>query len=387
MSRRAADEGSIYPIRDKDGKTVRWGGSIEVGYTNGKRKRKKVERKTRREVADALASLKTQHAHGVDLASKQPTVKEFCTPWLENTFSMRAKPKSIETYRQMFEYRIFKRFGDVRIRKVTHRQTQAFISEMHRAGVADKTCALVRAAGRQAWKSAMREGLVDSNPWNDLILPSGNVKVMTTLTVAEAHALLRAMRGERLEVAIRLMLSLGLRRGEVCGLRWDKDVDLVTGTLTVHGTLQYVRGRGLLWGTPKTKSSERTFKLPPSLLAALTWHRQQQEQERRMMGKLWTDSGYVFVAVTTGGPMNSNNLYDAFKRAAKNAGLPESASPHTLRHSCASFLHAEGASLKNISVYLGHSSTAITSQVYVHLFQSELDESAAMMDELLQTGT
>jgi integrase len=382
MARRSAGEGGIYPVYGKDGKVLRYAGAIDLGYVNGKRRRKKVERKTRREVAEELARLRAQLAKGADLTSKQPTVKDFCTPWLTDTFALKAKPKSVETYRQTFLYHIFPKFGNVKLNKVTHRMVQAFITELHKAGFADKTISLVRAAGRQAYKAAMKEGAADHNPFQDLTLPTGNAKAVQSLTVEQARALLMAARGDRLEVALRLMLSLGLRRGEVCGLRWI-DVDLEAGTLAVNGTLTYVRGMGLHWGEPKTKTSKRSFKLPPSLLASLTWHKQQQAQERRRMGKLWKDSGYVFVSSSTGGPLNSNAVYDSFKKAAAAVGIPSGFSPHCLRHSCASFLHAEGASLKNISVYLGHANTTITSQIYVHLFQAELDESAATMEKVI----
>jgi integrase len=386
MGRRSAGEGSIYPVK-KGGKTIAYAATIETGYTDGTRKRKKVQRKTRRDVAEEIARLKAQQAQGVDLKSKQPTVRDYCTPWLD-TFALKARAKSVETYRQAFKYHIFPAMGDAKLNKVTHRQAQAFVAAMHTAGFADKTIGLVRAAGRQAYAAAIKEGLVDRNPFQGLTLPTGNVRKAIALTVPQAKALLAAARGERLEVALRLMLSLGLRRGEVCGLRWGKDVDIVAGTLTVHGTLQYIQGKGLVWGEPKTDASERSFKLPPSLLSALVWHKQQQDKERALMGKLWHDSGYVFVATTTGGALNSNNIYDAFKRAAKSAGLPAEATPHTLRHSCASFLHAEGASIKRISVYLGHANTTITNNVYLHLFQNELDDGATTVEDLLrETGT
>jgi integrase len=388
MGRRAAGEGSIYPVRDKDGRTIAYAAAISLGYTDGKRNRKKVQRKTRKDVAEEIARLKAQKAQGVDLKARQPTVREFCTPWLEDTFALKARPKSVETYRQMFLYHIFPAVGDQKFNKVAHRRIQTLVTEMHAAGFADKTISLVRAAGRQAWAAAIREGLVERNPFQGLTLPTGNVRKAIALTVAQARALLHAARGDRLEVALRLMLSLGLRRGEVCGLRWDKDVDLKKGTLTVHGTLQYIQGKGLTWGEPKTDAGERSFKLPPALLAALVWHKQQQEKERHLMGKLWHNSNYVFVSSTTGGPLNSNNIYNAFKRAAAIAELPDEATPHTLRHSCASFLHAEGASLKKISVYLGHANTTITNQVYIHLFQDELDDGAATVDDLLSdTGS
>lgn len=388
MKRRAAGEGSIYPVKNKDGKIIAYAAALSLGFTDGKRNRKKVQRKTRREVTEEIARLKTQHAQGVDLKTKQPTVRDHCTPWLEDTFALKARPKSVETYRQSLVYHIYPAMGDMKLNKVTHKQAQALVTAMHAAGFADKTIGLVRAAGRQAWAAAIKEGLCDRNPFHGLTLPSGTMRKAIALTVAQAKALLLAARGDRLEVALRLMLSLGLRRGEVCGLRWGTDLDLSTGVLTVHGTLQYIQGKGLVWGEPKTDAGERSFKLPSALLAALVWHKQQQEKERGLMGKLWKDSGYVFVGARTGGPLNSNNLYNAFKRAAESAGLPAEATPHTLRHSCASFLHAEGASLKKISLYLGHANTTITNQVYIHLFQDELDDAASTVDDLLsQTGS
>lgn len=384
MSRRAAGEGSIYPVKDKQGKTVRYAASVSLGYHDGKRCRKKVERKTRREVAEEIARLKAQQTHGVDLVAKQPLVCDYGLTWLNDVFALNARPKSVETYRQMFTYHIFPAMGQLRVNQVTHRKAQALITAMHRAGFADKTIGLVRAAGRQMYAAAMQEGLHDRNPFQGLTLPTGHAHEVRAVPIELAYAFLREARGERLEVALRLLLSLGLRRGEVCGLRWDLDVDLEKGTLTVNGTLQYIRGRGLVWGEPKTKSGRRSFKLAPALRAALVWFRQQQELERRRMGDKWTDSGYVFVSPTNGGPLNSNAIYVVFKRVAARAGLPDDTSPHTLRHSCASFLHAEGAPIKRISAYLGHANTVITSNLYVHLFQDEMDEAADVMDTLLE---
>jgi integrase len=383
MSRRISGESSIYPIRNADGKTIKWAGSISLGFVDGKRKRKKIERATRKEVADELAAFKRQQAQGVDLRAKQPTVKDHCLAWLDNTFALKARHKSVETYRQTFVYHILPAIGNMKVKDVTARRVQALVAAMHKAGKADKTIGLVRAAGRQAWKQAIQDGVTDVNPFQGLTLPTGNAKKAISLTVEQAKAFIIAARGDRLEVALRLLLSLGLRRGEVCGLRWGTDVDLTAGTLTVNGTLQYIPGHGLEWGEPKTEAGRRSYKLPPALLAALTWHKQQQDRERAQMGARWQQSAYVFCSSTTGGPLNSNALYLAFGRAAAIAGLPKEAHPHSLRHSCASFLHAEGASLKKISSYLGHANTTITSNVYVHLFQDEIDEGVVTVEELL----
>src|SRR4051812_27926999 len=114
MSRRAAGEGSIYPVRDKAGKIVAYAATIEIGYTDGARRRKKVQRKTRRDVAEEITRIKAQQAQGVDFKTKQPTVRDYCTHWL-TTFALKARAKSVETYRQMYTYHIFPAVGDLRI--------------------------------------------------------------------------------------------------------------------------------------------------------------------------------------------------------------------------------------------------------------------------------
>jgi integrase len=388
MSRRMSGEGSIYPIKDDNGKTIKYAGSLTIGYQGGKRLRKKIERKTRREVADELARLRAKQSDGGDLTAKQPTFREFADAWLDKTFGMRAKPKSVQTYRQMFKYYLFPALGDLKVEKVRYMRVQALVTDLHEQGLADKTISLVRAAGRQMYIAAIKAGLTTHNPFQGLTLPRGRTRKAKAFTLEQAKAFLKAARGERLEVALRLMLSLGLRRGEVCGLRWDVDVDLKAGTLAVNGHSQYIQGQGNVWDTPKSESGVRTFKLPPSLVAALTWHRRRQEEERRLMGDRWEETLYVFVGVTNGRALNSGMLYDVFKRVARAAELPTDLTPHSLRHSAASFLRAEGADLKKISVYLGHANTTITNQIYVHLFQAEIDEAAAAVEDLLaETGT
>jgi integrase len=97
------------------------------------------------------------------------------------------------------------------------------------------------------------------------------------------------------------------------------------------------------------------------------------------------DEDIVFIAVKSGGPLDSGRIYTAFQRAAKLIGI-EGFSPHSLRHSAATFLHRQRAPVKTISVYLGHADTRITDDVYTHLFQDELNEAAEMIEEGLDAA-
>jgi integrase len=190
-----------------------------------------------------------------------------------------------------------------------------------------------------------------------------------------------AIRGDPYELAIRLALVLGGRRGEVGGLRRE-DIDLKDGTLTINGSLGYIRGRGLVYGPIKDDRPPRKFKLTPDLIASITLHLSRLDAQRKLMGDKWQDSPYLFVAPTTGGPVNPGQIWAHFKVAARSVGLGEFRL-HDLRHSCASYLRAKGWDVKRISVHLGHANTNITNNLYIHLFADALDSAAADVEDYI----
>src|SRR6185436_7739925 len=93
--RRGNGEGSIY--QRKDGL---WCTSVDLGYINGKRKRKVIYGKTRKAVADQLRQMHNQQAQGMDIAPDQQTIKAFVEHWLENTVKLRNRPRTYEKYAQ-----------------------------------------------------------------------------------------------------------------------------------------------------------------------------------------------------------------------------------------------------------------------------------------------
>jgi integrase len=128
------------------------------------------------------------------------------------------------------------------------------------------------------------------------------------------------MRGDELELAIRLALTFGLRRGEVAGIHWD-DVNFTAGTLTINGSLGSIMGQGLVYGPPKTDSGRRTFKLTADLIAAFRWRKTHLEAQREAMGDKWKDSPYVFVSTKTGGPINPPGFTTASSAPPRRSAL------------------------------------------------------------------
>lgn len=117
----------------------------------------------------------------------------------------------------------------------------------------------------------------------------------------------------------RLAGMTGLRRGELCGLRWV-DVDLDVGRIAVRQTITIVDGR-LVIGGVKTARSRRTIDVDPATMAVVRSHRAAQIEQRLLMGAGYTDRGLVF-AMVDGRPWKPDTISQAFDRIVKRSGLP-----------------------------------------------------------------
>ena len=125
---------------------------------------------------------------------------------------------------------------------------------------------------RAALNQAMQYGRVERNVARLVDVPGTATFAAEPLNQEQAQQLLAVVKGHRLEVLYRIALGLGLRKGEILGLRW-KDVDLEAATIQITGTLQRQHGR-LERSPTKTEASVRTIALPPGLLEMLRQHKQ-----------------------------------------------------------------------------------------------------------------
>jgi integrase len=197
------------------------------------------------------------------------------------------------------------------------------------------------------------------------------------LSADEVAILLDAIEGDRLRALYLTAIGLGLRQGELLGLRWA-DVDLEGGMMAVRHTLQ-ISTRTL--ADPKTERARRLLRLPAEVLDALRERRRAQLAERLAAGSHWVDLDYVF-ATRQGRPLMARNVLRAFHGHLQRAGLPRQPFHH-LRHAYATLLLEDGEELGVISRTLGHSQIATTADVYAHLTPAMLERTAARMDGVL----
>ena len=240
---------------------------------------------------------------------------------------------------------------------------------------------------RRALGQAVRWGRLPRNVALLVTPPAAVWHEQAALTPEHGRTLLAAARGDRLEALYRVALTLGLRLGEVLGLRWV-DVDLAAGTLRVTQTVQRIGGQ-LVFGEPKTRRSRRTLPLPTMLKQSLADHRERQCAARERAGGAWSGSGLVFTT-RLGTPLEPRNVVRSFKALLRRAGLPDIRF-HDLRHTCASLLVATGHHPRVVMETLGHSQIGITMDIYAHVYAGALRAVAETMDTLLPgvepTGT
>ena len=179
------------------------------------------------------------------------------------------------------------------------------------------------------------------------------------------------MAGDRLFPLWRLALATGLRRGELCGLRW-KDVDLAAGTLSVASTR--VVADAVVTGEPKTKAGARMVSLDRETVLALSIWRRGQAEERLAAGAGWSDTGLVFVDVL-GVPPHPETITRWWREAVARAGLP-AIRLHDARHTAATVMLRAGVPVKVVSQRLGHADVAVTMRVYQHVTAQD-DRAAA----------
>jgi integrase len=197
-------------------------------------------------------------------------------------------------------------------------------------------------------------------------------------TPDKARKFLDAAREDRLE-GLYAVAMLGLRQGEILGLRWP-DINLVAGTVSVRQSLQRVGGKLTAVDT-KTDRSRRSVRLPQVTAAALVRHQARQQEERQSAGSLWKENDFVFTT-TIGTPMDGPTVTHRFQNLLQSAGLPRMRF-HDLRHTCATLLLAQGVHPRVVMEILGHSQIAITMNLYSHVIPAMQEEVATRLDEIL----
>ena len=374
--RRITGEGSIAQRRDG-----RWQARIDLGWQDGRRVRKYFYGRTAEEAGNALLKARSDLKAGLPVHVEKQTVGQFLDRWLE-TVKPSVRPRTFQSYEILVKRHIVPELGRWKLDKLTPQHVQGALVRKSASGLSAQTVRHVRAILRIALNQAIKWGLVARNAASLAVAPKLVRKRFQSLSPEQARQLLDTAKGDRLEAIYSVALSLGLRMGEVLGLRWQ-DVDLDGATLTVNQAIYRIASKGLVVAEPKTHRSRRALFLPDGVLRALRAHRLRQLQQRLAAGSRWQDGGLVFTS-GIGTPFEPRNLFRNFKTLLRKAGLPDIRF-HDLRHSAASLLLAQGVPMRAVMEMLGHSNIGTTADIYSHVMPAMMRDVAEKMDAILSS--
>jgi len=363
----------VYQRRDG-----RWVGAAYVLTADGGYRRKPCYGSTEDEARDKMIEAQKRSDAGLPDESNV-RLAEYLRQWLAEVVKPQVRGRTYETYQRVVERHLVPALGRKRLHKLTPTDVRRFMTGKSADRLAPQTVTYMRSVLRSALAEAMRDGLVQRNVAALTKPPRVPRNEITPLTEAEARRLLHTSRTDRLGAFWLIAVSLGLRRSEILGLRWSR-IDLDGRTLrTTHG-VQRVAGK-LVLDELKSRTSHRTLPLPRVVVDALREHRTRQASERLAAGPAWQDLDLVF-CTQLGGPLDPRNINREFRSLLIRArvgveweGEPDDPAGrwitrvrlHDLRHSCASFLLAQGVSARVVMEILGHSGIAITMNTYAHV--------------------
>lgn len=333
--------------------------------------------RTQAEVREKLTALLRDLDRGVTISAENWTVESYLLQWLETIVKPNRAPKTHQGYELAVRRHILPTLGRKRLRQLSVTDVRRLVQRLTDAGLGVRMVQFVHAVLRNALESAVRDEAIPRNVARLVQVKTPTYDIGRGLSTVQARALLTAARDERLEALYVLAVYLGLRRGEVLGLRWA-DVDLDEARLQVVQTLQRVDG-ALRFLPPKSRHSRRTVPLPVPCVEALRQHSVAQCRERLAAGAEWSDTGLVFIT-TFGTPIEPDNLRRSWNRIRSATGDPP-ARFHDLRHTCVSLLLDAGVPPHVVREIVGHSAIDVTMTIYAH---TSLDEKRTAMLRLAE---
>lgn len=371
--------------------TLRW----ELARGDGGKRNYEYEtfRGTQRDAESRWTKRAAELQGGSFVKPTKETVKEYLESWIA-TYGDRLKPTTRNSYADIIRLHVVPRIGGEALADLQpahlRRLYTALLAEGGRAdgkpgGLFRRSVRYVHSILHRALRQAVREEKLSRNVADLVEAParkSEETRDVKAYTAEEARAISRAVAGHRLEALFLVAWQLGLRRGELLGLRWQ-DVDLDRGVLRVVQELtEDRRAKHLMFGTPKSPKSRRTLHLTTECRQALLRHQERQALERTATGPEWEDSGLVF-CTSRGTPIIPRNLNRDWYGLRKKAGVPAYRF-HSLRHTAATLMLAAGVPLPVVSETLGHESYSFTKDVYGHLVPEMQMQATTAMDAYLR---
>jgi integrase len=373
MSRKSNGQGHTYKIGGSYRTVIRHNGSaITAMAKTHQESRKRAKEKLESHILNELNPSKTDYS--------QMPLEEYLSTWLETEHRHYIAHSTYKRYDSLARNHINPLIGKTPICDITPRVITDLLNRMREGGQGIRSQQQARALLSITLANAESLEYIPSNPVRKVRNPKSSERNFSPLSLEEVKRLLQTYEGTYLCARLHLALVCGLRQGEALGLQW-KNVDLDKGTLEIVSQIQIVN-RESVFVPLKTERSKRTVFLTQATVQALRGH---QVIVNRLKLQPGFDAGQwdLVFPRNDGSPRSTHTDYDEWHKALKLCGIAPRRL-HDARHTAATLMYANKVGIETISRALGHSSSAITSRLYVHSAEEPLRQAANSLQSVLE---
>ncbi len=256
------------------------------------------------------------------------------------------------------------------MRKVKSKRTGELLAEASIEGLHSVVCSIL--------SSAMEQGYITHNPAWRTYKPQGMRKEKVVADEETVQKILSALEQESIkyEVYFKIIIATGIRRGECCGIKWE-DINFTNNEIRIQRNVVKVQGEEVFTKPPKTVSGNRYVYFSDSLASLLKDYKDFCTQHIRMYeNRQMTDGTYLFRQNKTDLPMIPDTFSSRFRKILRDNNLPTSLNVHSLRHTTASLLIANGTDVATVASLLGHAQVSTTLDIYTHAFDKNRKKAA-----------
>jgi len=365
----------------------RWEGRIVVGHkNNGEPIYRYVLAKTQSELTQKLHD-KIEMYRDADLSEDcNMTLGEWLDKWISEFMIFTIREGTLSAYKSLIEHQIKPYLGNCPLSTLTTNEIQKFynavkkngrvhVDKEHGTELADSMVRKIHMLLHEALETAVRQRLAVNNPTNGTTIPKNNYPAKQILNDEQLERFMEIIKSdERWYDFFYTELTTGLRRGEICKLRWE-DFDERNGKLKIRRSVGRIKNGVLPVGETKTEMGMREILLPPSTIELLL------KRKENSVGN-WIFPNFYRPEE----PLNPQSAYTHLKVLLKKAGLPLIRF-HDLRHTFATHAIAGGVDAKTLSGILGHTNASFTLDTYTHV-TTDMQKNAAkivgnFMDDII----
>jgi integrase len=291
-------------------------------------------------------------------------------------------PTTAREYRRLLDRVILPSLGKRPLQKISGSELSAILAQIVQRD-ARTMAEHVYVMMRILFNAAVKQGALGKSPLDGVERPRASRREMTVLSPDDWQRVLAYLQNHSswALAPLTVLITTGLRRSELCGLRWG-DVDFDRSLVLVQRSFHLIGGQPV-YSAPKTVRSRRAVALDGATVGLLERHREDLKRSMELFGRRIRTTDAVF-GRPDGSPFPPDTYSGLWARIREALGI--SIRLHDLRHSSATMLLAAGVPIQLVSARLGHSTAGFTLSTYAHSLPGQQEAAAEALSKMLSNG-